>query len=95
MKNYDEILRLIMISYNGDIKFAINHDDIIAAQDAIVEVNNQQIGFGEYLKLHEEHLSSKGCSVDAIKFYRRKIFERLNMKHITDVITYILKRNLL
>lgn len=66
-------------------------EGIISFSDREKEIIQMSIrGFTLHETADNIHLS-----VDAIKFYRRKIFEKLNRNNITDVITYILKRNLL
>ncbi|WP_316795105.1 hypothetical protein [Pedobacter agri] len=77
-----ELKRLISGSYNGDNKFGINEPDVQRAAEALTEANNQKVGFEEYLKLHEAHLSGKGLLPEHIN-------EQL--KKVKDVKSYFLK----
>lgn len=82
MKDLTELKRLITISYNGDNKFAINNFDIQQAANSLLEANDKNIGFKEFLKLHKDHLAQK-------KVLPEQIEEQL--KRVKDIKSYFTK----
>jgi hypothetical protein len=63
----EELKILIKGSYNGSLIFALNPNDIKRARQSLIEANKLQIGFTDFLKLHEEHLRNINCSQDDLK----------------------------
>lgn len=78
------------LHYNLDRECWIS-EDIISFSDREKEIIQLSIrGFSL-----QEIASKIHISIETVKFHRRKIFEKLKVDNITDVITFIMKRNLL
>lgn len=54
---------LIAGSYGtADNKFAGHPNDCERARQSLVEAGNEQVGFEEFVQMHRDYLTTKGCS---------------------------------
>jgi hypothetical protein len=65
---------LIAGSYGtADNIFAGHPNDCERARQSLVEAGNENIGFTEFLKMHEDYLKAKGCDDAHIKEQLKRV----------------------